>query len=124
MRVDIGLLILRIFVGVALARHGLGKTDIGRFAAKFNLSPLVAAAVARTQVVAGIMLAAGVLTMVAALGIAATMAGAIVKCRERGEPFIDPEHHSWESAGFYLASAVALALMGPGAYSLDHILFR
>jgi hypothetical protein len=51
------------------------------------------------------------------------MVGAIYKCIVRGERFVDPEHHSWESAGFYLMSVIVISILGPGEYSLDAWLF-
>src|SRR4051812_19786780 len=104
LRVDsLALLILRAFVGFAFILHGYGKLHRLRiFAANFGLPYFVGVAVVYAQLLGGAMLMAGVLTSFASMAIAATMAGAVVKCRARGERFIDPEHHSWESAAFYL----------------------
>jgi hypothetical protein len=63
------------------------------------------------------------LTPLAALGIAGTMAGATGTLIQKGEPFINPAGHSWENSSFYLALGVALTLLGAGAYSLDAMLF-
>jgi putative oxidoreductase len=121
---SLALLALRAFVGVAFILHGYGKIQRLRdFAAAFGLPHFVAIFVLYAQLVGGALLVVGLLTPVASLAIAVTMAGAVVKCRGRGERFIDPTHHSWESAGFYLVTSVVLAVLGPGGYSLDAVLF-
>jgi len=121
---SLGLLILRVFVGLAFVLHGYGKLGkIPLFASKFNLPPLVAVLVVYAQLIGGTMLMLGVLTSAASVAVGATMVGAILKCRGRGERFIDPEHHSWESAGFYLMVSIVIVLLGPGKYSVDAILF-
>ena len=120
----IAVLILRVFVGVAILLHGylkLGK--IPTFSAKFNLPVSVGGVVVLSQVIGGGMLLLGLLTRLACLVVGLTMVGAISKCIARGERFVDPEHHSWESAGFYLMSLIVIGMLGPGKYSLDRWLF-
>jgi len=120
---SLALLTLRTFVGVAFILHGYGKIHrLGAFAASFRLSRFVALSVVYAQLVGGALLVAGLLTTLASLAIALTMAGAVAKCKGRGERFIDPEHHSWESAAFYLVASLVLAVLGPGLYSLDALL--
>jgi putative oxidoreductase len=117
---SLALAILRTFVGVALMLHGYGKTRNARgFAAKFNLPVPFAYAVTYAQVTGGALLVAGAATRIACLAVGITMAGAIWKCLSRHERFIDPEHHSWESAAFYLMAAVVIAILGPGSYAID-----
>ena len=120
----IAVLILRVFVGVAILLHGYLKLgQIPTFSAKFNLPVSVGGVVVLSQVIGGGMLVAGLLTRLACLVVGLTMVGAISKCIARGERFVDPEHHSWESAGFYLMSLMVIAMLGPGEYSLDRWLF-
>ena len=124
-RLAIALLILRAFVGFAFVLHGYGKLHkIRLFAGKFGLPAPLAAFVVYAQFVGGWFLIAGLLTPVASIAIGLTMIGAIAKCVGRGEKFVDPEHHSWESAGFYLMALVVIALLGPGAYSVDAWLLK
>ncbi|HEY3137652.1 MAG TPA: DoxX family protein [Blastocatellia bacterium] len=59
----------------------------------------------------------------AALGIAGTMFTATVFLTNRGEPFINPDGHSWEDSAFYLMAGICLALCGAGSWSLDAWLF-
>jgi hypothetical protein len=42
----------------------------------------------------------------------------------RGETFVSPHGHSWEASSFYLIASLAVALLGPGFFSLDALLFR
>jgi putative oxidoreductase len=124
-RVGAALLLLRAFTGVAFLFHGYGKiTDIAAFAEEFNIPVPLAACAAYAQLIGGLLLVVGLLTPAASLAVAATMAAAVVKLIGRGEAFVNPEGHSWEAAGFYLAANVCIALLGPGAYSLDGLLFR
>jgi uncharacterized membrane protein YphA (DoxX/SURF4 family) len=65
----------------------------------------------------------GLLTPLASIAIASSMTAAVLKLIGRGERFVNPEGHSWEAAAFYLVACTSLALLGPGAYSLDRLLF-
>ena len=119
-RAGIALLLIRLFVGIAFIQHGSDKLgDIAGFAAEHHLPWIVAAATMFLQLTGGILLLIGLLTPLAALGIAGTMVGATLTLIQKGEPFINPAGHSWELASFYLTLCVALSLMGAGAYSLD-----
>lgn len=123
-RAGIALLLVRLYVGIAFIQHGSGKlNDIAGFAAEFHLPWIVAAATMVVQLTSGILLIIGLLTPLAALGIAGTMIGATLTLIRKGEPFINPAGHSWENSSFYLMLCVALSLLGAGAYSLDARLF-
>lgn len=119
-RFGIGLLVLRLFVGFAFVRHGTGKlNDIAGFAAEYHVPKPMALAAMLTQLCGGILLLLGLLTPLAALGIAATVTVATFFLIKEGQPFINPKGHSWENSAFYVAAGLALALLGPGGYSLD-----
>lgn len=123
-RAGIALLLIRLFIGVAFIQHGGGKLDdIAGFAAEYHLPWIVAAATLLLQLTGGILLIVGLLTPLAALGIAGTMVGATLTLMQKGEPFINPAGHSWENSSFYLMLCLALSLLGAGAYSLDARLF-
>ena len=123
-RAGAALLLLRVFVGVAFIFHGYGKVvDIPAFAAEFEMSLPVAAAAAYTQFIGGLLLIFGALTPLACLAIAATMAVAAFELIARGEPFVNPDGHSWEGAAFYLVAASAVTLLGPGRFSVDALVF-
>lgn len=122
-RASVALLLLRVFVGIAFLFHGYGKmVDVPAFAAEFGLALPVAAAAAYTQFVCGLMMILGVLTPLAGAALAATMAAATFELIGRGEPFVNPHGHSWEAASFYLVAASAVALLGPGRFSIDSLL--
>ena len=119
-RFGLGLLILRLFVGFAFIQHGSGKlNDIAGFAAEFHIPKPMALAAMLTQLCGGVLLLLGLLTPLAALGIASTVAVATFFLIKEGQPFINPKGHSWENTAFYVAAGLALALLGPGSYSLD-----
>ena len=129
MSLDIGLLILRVVVGLLLAAHGAQKVfgwwsgpGMGGFAGwmgAMGLKPtwLWAWAGALGELVGGLLIALGLLSPLGALGGIGAMAMAIGLA-----------HWSkglWASNGGYefplalLASSFALGLIGPGQYSLD-----
>ena len=115
-----GLLLMRLFLGFAFVLHGSGKlAHPAEFAVEFGLPVWMAFAALATQLACGVLLLVGLFVPLAGLGIAGTMAPAAFFLIRRGEPFINPEGHSWENAAFYLMAGTALALMGGGAYSLD-----
>lgn len=123
-RTGVGLLILRLFVGTAFVFHGSGKlNDIAGFSAEYHVPYFMGAAAMLTQLLGGIFLIAGFLTPAAALGIASTVAVAVLMLIQKGEPFINPDGHSWENAAFYTAAGICLALLGAGRYSLDWLIF-
>ena len=117
---DAGLLVLRVFMGLALALgHGLGKLPpSARFLAGveemgFPLPVLFGWAAALSEFAGGILIALGLLTRPAAFFVAVTMAVAAF-VREAGNPFGDRE-----LALLYGAVAVMLLLAGAGRYSAD-----
>ena len=123
-RTGFGLLILRLFVGAAFVLHGSGKlNDIAGFSAEYHVPYLMGAAAMLTQLIGGVLLIVGFLTPLAALGIASTVAVAAAFLIQKGEPFINPDGHSWENAAFYTAAGICLALLGAGRYSLDWLFF-
>lgn len=119
-RMALALLILRLFVGIAFIQHGSGKLmHPSEFAAEFGIPIWLGLATMLTQFIGGILLIIGVLTPLAALGIAGTMMPATIFLIQHGEPFINPAGHSWENSAFYLTAGTCLALSGAGAWSLD-----
>lgn len=119
-RVNTGLLVLRLFVGVAFLFHGYGKVvDIPAFMADFGLPMPLAVLAAYGQVVAGALLITGLLTHAAAMFLAGTMGVATAQLIARGETFIDPHAHTWEASSFYFVTTLAIVLLGPGTLSLD-----
>jgi putative oxidoreductase len=129
---DLGLLIIRLVVGLLLIGHGtqklfgwFGGSGIEKWVAGiksrgFTPGPFWGWAGALGETIGGVLLALGFLSPLGSLGIAGSMVVAIWTA-----------HWSkgiWNSKGGYefpltnLAAALALALTGPGRYSLDHVL--
>lgn len=122
---DVGLLVLRVFTGLALAfAHGVNKLPpSGRFVAGvvemgFPAPMLFAWASAFAEFGGGLLLALGLLTRPAAILIAINMMVAAF-VRQAGDPFKEVE-----LAYLYLAVALLYVATGPGKLSLDAVLGR
>lgn len=122
---DTGLLLLRLFGGLALALgHGLGKLPpsegfIGRVGGLGFPAPEVFAWLSGlAEFGGGLLLAMGLLTRPAALIIALNMAAAAFLAHA-ADPFAGKE-----KALLFLAIAVCFLLTGPGRFSLDALLNR
>lgn len=127
-RTGIGLLLIRVVAGAALIAHGMPKIGnpfhwmdkMGSPAPAF-LQGLAALA----EFGGGAALILGLLTPLAALGVACDMAYALFLVHlPKGDPFVANSGGSYEKALLYLAASVALILTGPGRYSLDALFFR
>ena len=117
---DIGLLLLRLGVGLPLAfAHGLGKIPPsdgfieGTAEMGFPLPVVFAWAAALSEFVGGLLLAAGLATRLAAFFVACTMVVAFLGAH--GGSLAEGE-----LAFAYLGGALALLAAGAGRYSLDH----
>ncbi len=122
---DLGLLLFRVFVGLALAfGHGLGKLPPSeRFIGSVGEMGFPAASVfawlsAVAEFGGGILLALGLFTRPAALVVVINMCVAAF-IRQAGDPFGE-----LELALLYLAAAVLLLLTGAGRYSVDALIRR
>lgn len=126
-RAALGLLVLRLVVGAALMLHGWPKIQnplawMGPTAPVPGILQFLAAL---SEFGGGLALVLGLLTPVAALGIACTMAFATVMVHlSSGHPFVaQAGGPSYELALAYFAIALLMMLAGPGTLSLDHLLF-
>jgi putative oxidoreductase len=131
---DLGLLILRLFIGVCFVIHALGKLGLvgtgnmaGFTAWLEDLGVPYASAQAYlamfSELVGGTLLAVGLLTRPAALVLVATM---IVAGRvgHRGAGYLITNDPPGAEYTINLAVVCAvLALFGPGGYSLDALIF-
>ena len=127
---DVGLLILRLVLGVTLALHGFNKffgggripgtarwfESIGMKPGKFH-----ATVAATTEMSAGLGLAAGLLTPIPAAGFVSLMLVAAWTVHRPNGFFIVKE--GWEYNLVLAVSAVAVATIGPGKLSLDWLIF-
>lgn len=130
--VDVGLLALRVLVGVGLSLHGFQKLfgwfggggldgTAGWFRSLgFGDGRVAAVAAGVTEVTGGLGLAVGLLTPLAASGVIGTMTvAALVNNAENGFWSV---RKGWELNGYLIGVAWALAITGPGAISLDAVL--
>ena len=122
-----GLLFVRLVVGAAFVMHGLPKIQnpfgwMGEMGS--SVPGILQATAAVIEFVGGILLAAGLLTRVTALLLAAQMVAALAMVHiPHGDPFVAQGRSSAELACVYLAVSLAVAALGAGAYSLDAVLF-
>jgi putative oxidoreductase len=127
---DVGLLILRLVLGVTLAAHGFNKFFGGgripgtaRWFESIGMKPgtFHATVAAITEVSAGLGLAAGLLTPIPAAGFVSLMLVAAWTVHRPNGFFIVKE--GWEYNLVLAVSAVAVATLGPGRLSLDYLIF-
>lgn len=125
-RAALGVLLLRVYAGAALMQHGAHKITnpfhwMGdRPGAPPGVLQMLAAV---AEYLGGLGLIVGLLTPVAAFGIACTMAYATWTHLSRGQPFVG-RPSSYEPALGYLVMAALILLAGPGAYSLDAVIAK
>ena len=128
--IDFALLVLRVVLGLTMAAHGYNKFfGGGRIPGtagwfdSIGMKPGVfhARAAATTEIAAGLGLAVGLLTPVPAAGFVALMLVAAWTVHRRNGFFIVKE--GWEYNLILAVTAVAIAGVGAGKLSLDHVLF-
>jgi len=125
-----GLLVLRLFLGLGLAAHGAQKFfvyGIPGFAGVLEKigapAPYASAWLsASTELVGGLLIAAGLFTRLAAIPLAINMTVAALLAHSGY--FITNTPPGREYALNLAAAFVALALTGAGRYSIDHRLAR
>jgi putative oxidoreductase len=127
---SVGLLILRLVVGLGLAAHGTQKlfgwfggygiAGTGQFFEGLGFRPgrLHAVQAGLAEMLGGLFLAAGFLTPAAAAAVLAVMLVAAVSVHLKAGFFAHTG--GYEYTLILAAAAVALAFTGPGVISLDH----
>ncbi|GHG94631.1 DoxX family protein [Streptomyces rubradiris] len=125
---DIGLLVLRLAVGLLVAGHGvqkvsfrLGGKGLAGGAAEFRGDgfrggALTAVAAGGTQIGAGLLLAAGALTPPAATGVIGVMIVAVTVKLPHG---LWVQDDGYEYPLVLMALPAVLTLTGPGRWSVD-----
>ncbi len=128
---DVAVLVLRVVFGVFLAAHGYNKVfgggrlkgTAGWFGSMGMKWPKWQARIAATtEVGAGLLFAAGLLTALAAAGMVALMFVAIWTVHWKVGFFVFKPNQGWEYCASILVVALMVATMGPGRWSLDHAL--
>lgn len=128
---DIGLLVLRLAVGLTMAAHGgqklfgwfggYGLAGTGGFLEKLGFRPgrVHAALAGIGELVGGLLLALGLLTPVGAAMVIAVMVVAIVTVHLAKGFFVSDGGAEYNLV--IIAASAALAFTGAGAYSLDAV---
>lgn len=123
-RIDLALAVLRLVVGIVFIAHGGQKVfvyGLDGVAGSFGQMGIPAAGVtgpltALVEFLGGMALVAGLLTRLAGVGLAIVMAGAI-GFAHFSAGFFAPQGYEFPLT--LLAASLALALAGPGRFSLD-----
>jgi len=127
--VDVALLVLRVAFGVGLAAHGYNKVFGGggldgtaRWFGGLGMRwPwLQARLAATTEIGAGLLFAAGLLTPFAAAGMIGLMIVAGWAAHRKNGFFIFHKGEGWEYVASVAVVAFAVATIGPGDLSIDH----
>ncbi|HEX2405525.1 MAG TPA: DoxX family protein [Acidimicrobiia bacterium] len=127
--IDVVLLMFRLWVAIVMIAHGVnhGRTQEGTakwFASKGFKSPELNARIsAVNEILIGLALIAGLLTSVAAAGVVATMVVAFWAIHRFAGFFnFHRPDEGWEYVATLSVIGIALAVLGPGRYSVDEAL--
>ena len=128
-QIDTALAVLRVVLGITFILHGGQKLFVYGFAGvsgSFAQMGIPAAGffgplVALVEFFGGIAIVFGLLTRLAALGVGATMAVAILTVHLK-QGFFNPGGIEFPLA--LLASAIALVIAGAGRYSVDNAIAK
>ena len=131
--IDIGILIVRVVVGLYVAGHGAQKlfgwfggpgidATVGGMRSRLGMRParFWATSLSATELVGGVLMATGFLGPLGPIAVAGTMLGATVFGHWANGPWI--AKGGYELAITNLAVALAVALLGVGTFSVDAVL--
>jgi putative oxidoreductase len=127
--IDLALLVLRVTVGGVFLAHGInhvfggGKiAGTGRWFESLGMKPgpLHAWTASLTEIGAGAMLVLGLLTSVAAGGVVGVMLVAWITNHAKNGFFIFRPGEGYEYVMTLTLVGLAIAILGPGEWSLDH----
>jgi putative oxidoreductase len=131
--INSGLLIIRLVIGVLFMAHGAQKLfgwfggygikGTGGWLESIGIKPGVTMAIfaGLTELLGGILFTLGLLTPLAGIMIAGTMVMAIVKVH--GPNGLWATSNGYEYNLTLIAVVIGIALIGPGQYALDALLF-
>lgn len=133
MLISIGLLLIRLVIGLSFMGHGAqklfgwfggyGLKGTGGWMDSIGMKPGVRMALIAglAELVGGLLFVLGLFTPLAAIMIAATMVVAIVKVH--GPNGYWSTQNGYEYNLTLLVVVIGVALIGPGQYALDHLFF-
>ena len=127
---DVALLAARVLLGVIMFAHGYQKpvvNGIGRTTAGFESMSIPVAIVSASfvtvvELVGGVLLIVGLMTRTVAGCMGFVMAGAAGFVHVRHGVFV--KDGGWELVGSIAGALLALAVAGPGRFSLAHVIRR
>jgi putative oxidoreductase len=126
-RASIGLFCIRLVAGITLALHGWPKIQhpFGWMGESATVPGFLQACAALAEFGGGLALVLGFLTSIAALGVVINMIVALAMVHvPAGHPLVASKGGpSLEPALLYLAVGLLLLFTGPGAASIDRLLF-
>ena len=126
-RAAAGLLVIRLLFGLGIAAHGFQKLQAGPFSwfGPGGLPWPMQGLATLAELGGGIGITLGLVTPLAAFGVLCAMCFAMFKVHlPAHEPYVSLSNGpSYELCAHYLAAALAVLLAGPGACSLDCLLF-
>ncbi|MGP0032655.1 MAG: DoxX family protein [Acidimicrobiales bacterium] len=126
---DLALLIFRVAIGAVFIAHGVnhifggGKiAGTGRWFESLGMKPgwVHAWTASITEIVAGGLLVLGLLTSLGAAGVVGVMLVALITNHLKNGFFIFRPGEGWEYVMVLTVSAFALAMLGPGGWSIDN----
>ena len=131
---DLGILIMRLFIGTCFVVHGLGKAglvgtgDMKGFvewleSMNVPFAPIQARVAMLSEIVGGTAIAVGLLTRPACFLLIATMIVATRLGHKNAGYLITNEPPGAEYTINLAAICFVIALLGPGFYSLDRLMF-
>ncbi|XXM70598.1 DoxX family protein [Lysinibacillus sphaericus] len=130
---SLGLLIIRLVVGVLFIGHGAqklfgwfgghGLKGTGGWFDSIGMKPGVTLALfsGLSELVGGLLFALGLLTPLAGILIAGTMLMAIIKVHGQNGVWVTSNGYEYNLT--LIAVAIGVALAGPGKYALDALIF-
>src|SRR5687768_10241288 len=126
-RASLGLLVLRLVVGLAFMFHGSGKIQhpFNWMGPDAKIPGIFQALAALSEFGGGLAWMLGVLTPLASFGLACTMTVAVwTHAVIMGDSFVSTgKGGAYELPATYLCVALLLLLAGPGRFSLDWLLW-
>lgn len=130
--IELGLLIIRLVIGLSFAAHGsqkvfgwfggYGPKGMGGFFDSIGIKPgvLMAVLAGLAEIAGGLLFATGLWTPLGAALIALTMLVAIIKVHAKNGYWVTS--NGYEYILTLIAIAVGVALIGAGEYSLDALM--